>query len=283
MLKGSKRILAFLLITFGLMYLSHGLIYFVLEATTIEWDSFPLNLLGIIGGGAPAFAALFLVYRMYSEKEQKAYWDSVYLLKVPWIWWVVSLISPVLIGMAANIVYHGGWWYPNVSLEDIMAFPLALFVMVFAGGVEELGWRGILQNALSKRVNLVVTGLVIGVVWGIWHGPLFVIEVFAHYDYAFLTYMVFTIMYSLLLTLLVYKTKSVLLAIIMHASINASGTLGLGLPMEVHGAVLVLLLVLSIAFAVLIWFAELQDKVKTPNLLHDSQRHDQRFRDSPLL
>lgn len=64
MTKGIKRIIVFLLITFGLMYLSHGLIALLLETTSIEWDNFPFNILGIIGGGAPA---LFIVYKMYNE------------------------------------------------------------------------------------------------------------------------------------------------------------------------------------------------------------------------
>lgn len=269
MLKSPKRVLVFLFVTFGLMYLSHGFIYLLLETTSIPWDDFPFNLLGIIGGGAPAFAALFVVYKMYDKKEQRIYWDSVYLYKVPWVWWVVALASPIAIGILANVVYHGGWWYPNISMADVAAFPLALVAMIFAGGVEELGWRGILQDNLAKRSNLIVTGLVIGVLWGVWHGPLFMIDVFAHHDYAFLTYMLFTVMYSLLLTLLVYKTKSVLLAVLMHASINASGNLGFGLPMEVHGRLLALLIGLTVVIAGILHSVEKKDNrriTKTPPL-----------------
>ncbi len=54
-----KRLSAFLIITFVLMFASHGLIFLLLEHTGLGWNEFPLNALGIIGGGAPAFAALF--------------------------------------------------------------------------------------------------------------------------------------------------------------------------------------------------------------------------------
>lgn len=256
MSKSNRRIIVFLIVTFGLMYVSHGLIAFLLQATTIEWDNFPLNLLGIVGGGAPAFAALFVVYKMYNEEEKKAYWNHVYLFRVPWFWWVVALLSPLIIGVIANVVYHGGWWYPDLEMGDIIAFPLSFALMIFAGGVEELGWRGILQDTLSKKANLIVTGIVVGVLWGIWHGPLFLIDVFAHFNYVFSTYMLSVITYSLLLTLVVYKTKSVMLAILMHASINAFGNLGFGIPMKVHGGLLALFVVLIIVFAGTIYFAE---------------------------
>lgn len=256
MQKSIKRLVAFLVMTFGLMYVSHGLIYLLLEAGALEWGDAPLSLLGLIGGGAPAFAALFVVFRMYSPNEQKAFWERVYLFRVPGFWWLVALASPLAIGAAANFVYHGGSWRPETTAADIVSFPLTLLGMVFAGGAEELGWRGILQDILAKKISLVVTGLVIGVLWAIWHGPLFLIDVFAHYNYAFLTYLLFAVLYSLLLTFVVHQTRSVLLAIVFHASINASGHLGFGLPMVLHSGVLLLLVVLCLIAAGVLAFVD---------------------------
>ncbi|GAB2319506.1 type II CAAX endopeptidase family protein [Alkalibacterium sp. s-m-22] len=256
MSKRAKRITIFLLLTFALMFVSHGIIAYLLETTTIEWDNFPYNALGIIGGGAPAFAALFMVYVMYSDKEQKEFWKSVYHYKVEWLWWPISLLSPLVIGFIANLIYHGGWWAPEIEMGQIIAFPLAFGAMIFAGGVEELGWRGILQDNLSEKVSLPVTGIVIGVLWGVWHLPLFLIDVFAHYHYDFSTYLLTTIVYSLILTLIVYKTKSVLLAILMHAGINAFGNLGFGIPMVLDTGVIIYLLVLILLIAFPLYFLD---------------------------
>ena len=256
MSKNTKRIVVFLLVTFGLMYVSHGVIALLLETTLIEWDDFPLNLLWIIGGGGPAFAALFVVFKMYDEDERKAFWSRVTLFRAPWFWWVVALVSPLVIGVITNLVYHGGWWHPDLEMSAIITFPLTFALMIFAGGAEQLGWRGILQDTLSKRANLIVTGTVIGVLWGVWYGPLFLIDVFAHYDYAFSTYVLTTVVYSLLLTLVVYKTNSVLLAILMHAGMNAFADLGFGIPMQVHGGLIALLAVLIIMLAAVLYFVE---------------------------
>ncbi|SDB90566.1 CAAX protease self-immunity [Pelagirhabdus alkalitolerans] len=256
MTKNTKRIWLFLMLTFLLMYVSHGIIAYLLETTSIEWDDFPFNALGIIGGGAPAFAAIFMVHKMYTEKEKKDYWESVYRHKVNWIWWPISLLSPLLIGFVANIIHHGGWWNPEIEIGQLIAFPLAFGVMIFAGGMEELGWRGILQDNMSKKFSLPTIGVVIGLLWGVWHGPLFLIDVFAHYHYDFSTYLLTTIVYSLILTLIVHKTKSVLLAILLHAGINAFGNLGFGIPMEVNAGIIIYLIVLIFVMTFVLYLFE---------------------------
>ncbi len=256
MVERTRRIMVFLAATFGLMYITHGMIAFILARNLMEWDNFPLNILGIIGGGAPAFAALFVVYRMFDEREKEEYWRRVFLLRAPILWWVVTLLSPLVIGTIAQLIYHGGWWYPELKMGEIVTFPLMFFAMIFAGGAEEMGWRGILQEKLVGRVNLILIGLIIGVLWGIWHGPLFLIDVFAHYDYSFSVYMLTTIMYSMLLTLVVYKSRSVLLAILLHAGINAFGNLGFPIPMEVHNGVIVFIIGLSILLGVILYSVE---------------------------
>lgn len=145
-------------------------------------------------------------------------------------------------------------WAPEIEMGLIIAFPLAFGAMIFAGGVEELGWRGILQDNLSEKVSLPVIGIVIGVLWGVWHLPMFLIDVFAHYHYDFSTYLLTTIVYSLILTLIVYKTKSVLLAILMHAGIDAFGNLGFGIPMVLDTGVIIYLLVLILLIAFPLYF-----------------------------
>lgn len=47
-----------------------------------------------------------------------------------------------------------------------------LWNLLYALG-EELGWRGYLVPVLSRRLGLLGTGLVSGVIWAAWHFPLF--------------------------------------------------------------------------------------------------------------
>lgn len=252
MSKSNKKIVVFLFVTFGMMYISHGVIALLISIFSIEWGV-PLNLLSILGQASPALAALLVINKMCTKEEQNEYWKRVFLFKVPWFWWLVALASPLLVGLLANIVYHGRWFFPTLTMTDILAFPVIFGISIFAGGAEELGWRGILQDKLEPKINLISTGVIIGVLWGVWHAPLFLIRDLSHYDNAFFTYILSTVLFSLIMTLLVYKTKSVLLGILMHAGMNAFGRLGFRIPWEMNVALIVFFVVLIIIMSTILY------------------------------
>ena len=244
MQQNTKKILIlFLVITFALMYGSNGIIAILLNQG-VEFDSQPIQLLGLIGGAAPALAALYIVFKFYSKEDAQQYWRNVYRFKVAAYWWALVLLAPLLIGLIANLVVHRSFDFLSIGISDVIAFPIVFAVMIFAGGAEELGWRGIMQKRMQPSVYLPLTGMIIGILWGVWHLPLFLIEGFAHYDYHFLTYLLMTVLFSLIMTGIVYQTKSVGLAILFHAGINAFGNLGFGIPMLVNVWLLVFITVL---------------------------------------
>lgn len=76
--------------------------------------------------------------------------------------------------------------------------------------------------------SLTAIALATGLVWAVWHTPLFLIDEFAHANYAFVPYLLSTLVLSLFMTALVVRTGSIGLAVLMHASANAAGSLGVG-------------------------------------------------------
>lgn len=61
---------------------------------------------------------------------------------------------------------------------SVPAAPLPQYVLlfgvtlVFAGALEELGWRGFLQPRLQQRYSAVGSSVAIGVLWAVWHAPM---------------------------------------------------------------------------------------------------------------
>ena len=54
-----------------------------------------------------------------------------------------------------------------------MGPPYTLVILFLAPTFEELGWRGYGVDSIRSRCNLFTTTVLFGVLWGLWHVPLF--------------------------------------------------------------------------------------------------------------
>ena len=101
--------------------------------------------------------------------------------------------------------------------------PIGLVIGLIAGGLEELGWTGFATPRLLSHWSPLRTGLLLGVLWATWHG----LADFAGNSAAmgatwlpyFLVYwLVALTAYRVLMTFVYSRTRSLLLAMLMHAS-----------------------------------------------------------------
>lgn len=95
-----------------------------------------------------------------------------------------------------------------------------------AGFFEELGWTGFAIPKLRLKYNIINTGLIVGIVWGIWHFPLFMIKDPAGVIPLSLLLMVRLIThlpaFRILMTWVYDQTQSLLVIMLMHMSLTAS-------------------------------------------------------------
>jgi len=96
---------------------------------------------------------------------------------------------------------------------------------LFAFG-EEVGWRGLLLDELSKRMNWAESAMVIGIIWAAWHLPLILLF---GYNYprsrllGFLLYTVLCMIWSGILVILRRESLSIIHPSVMHGTINSLG------------------------------------------------------------
>jgi membrane protease YdiL (CAAX protease family) len=148
-------------------------------------------------------------------------------------WWAFALLFAVIPAVAALYLFSlfGG---PPVDWRGLgplySVVPMILMLTVFAGIGEEFGWRGFAMPRLQARYNALVSTIITGVLWGLWHIPLFLLEGTTQYEWrmdaglipAVLMYTVFTIAWSIQYTWVFNNTKgSVLLAAVLHGAGNA--------------------------------------------------------------
>ncbi|HEY8256974.1 MAG TPA: CPBP family intramembrane glutamic endopeptidase [Gemmatimonadales bacterium] len=95
---------------------------------------------------------------------------------VGWTWYAVALLPAlVMTAMALLLPLMSSEFRPAIlDANDKSGILLdALGPALLVGFLEEIGWTGFAVHHLRSRHSILVTGLIVGVVWGLWHFPLF--------------------------------------------------------------------------------------------------------------
>ncbi len=145
--------------------------------------------------------------------------NYLYLLLLPIVFVIVGIgIYDLFIGPIGKFDQNGFFTIPTILLAGLFAGPLG----------EELGWRGFLLPEFQKIFTNLKSALIIGIIWFIWHIPLFwapfgtLVSGSSLTILPILTYFLMLISLSIIITWLVISSRgSVLIAILFHLSINA--------------------------------------------------------------
>jgi membrane protease YdiL (CAAX protease family) len=115
-----------------------------------------------------------------------------------------------------------------VTTDDKVSLLLIGGVMgLVVGTFEELGWTGFAVPRLRPRYGVLATGLIVGLLWGAWHLPLFLGSVRSAGAFSpalYLSALLFSFLpaYRVLMVWVYDRTASLLVALLMHAPLAAS-------------------------------------------------------------
>lgn len=116
---------------------------------------------------------------------------------------------------------------------SILYMLLNLPLFIIGGGFEEIGWRGYLQPKLEKETGYLVSVLMVGVIWSIWHLPLWLISGTVQSALPFAAYTFLAIILSFSFSALYKYTQNIFLCIFSHAWFN--GCIGLAVYISSEG------------------------------------------------
>jgi uncharacterized protein len=199
----------------------------VLRSLGIFALPFPNMVLVIIGAHGPLAAAMTLTYKSDGWTAVRKFLRSGFDLRLGLIWWLVILSLPFLLAaLAVQINVAQSEFQPDTTLlsQPLLILPTFL-IMFFLGGSlqEEFGWRGFALPRLLENWNPAAASIILGVVWGLWHLPLFHIAGASQSFMRFEVFLALTIAFSFLFTWLYLKTKNNLFtALLLHTAINTS-------------------------------------------------------------
>lgn len=228
-------------------------------ALGVSFDSaagLALLLIGLVGPGA---AGVGFVYLVYGERGRADFWNRIkQVRRIGVRWFLVILLLPVAVTIVAGVVDvllggPGATWGEGVQEFGVnpLAILPALFFATLPPILEELGWRGYALDRLQMNRSALSASLILGVVWALWHLPLFFIEgSFQREEVGFATmgfwlFMIGIVALSVTFTWVYNHTsRSILGIILLHGWVNfVSETIEVGdLSYYTHWVLLAVLL-----------------------------------------
>ena len=195
-------------------------------ASNPDLRSSPFMLLQVLGNFGPAIAAVLLWIFSGKRTELRDAFRRLLPHRASLIWYIVVLLLPVGMLLPGFIVYAllGG----NTADFSILGLLLLFVSAIFISGLgEEIGWRGYALTRLQMTKSPLISSLIVGAFWGLWHLPII-------YWYSHQTGLLFLVEFGLYVLLLVafsvvftwvYNAtdKSLWFLVLMHAAFTASG------------------------------------------------------------
>ncbi len=188
----------------------------------------------IIGAFAPLLAAITLIARDGGWKGIKSFFGRALDFHIKPVYLVLALVLPLVVHVIAHYLALAlgldvaQTLFPSeISVSPvILAIPYFFLMLVIGGGQEEFGWRGYAQEPLQEKIGVIPASLVIGVIWGIWHLPLWFMAGDLHSAYSFLAFVMMTTSISLMYAWL-YNSSGKKLVVVMffHAMNNTAAPL----------------------------------------------------------
>ncbi|WP_017577126.1 CPBP family intramembrane glutamic endopeptidase [Nocardiopsis kunsanensis] len=140
---------------------------------------------------------------------------------VPYL--IGSLALVAIAATAALPVYTGSVQLDEAGLRAaLVTVPVQFLVIALAGGGnEELGWRGFAQPRLQGALSPLGANVVLGIIWAVWHAPLFVLAGTIQSQMSFPAYTVLCVGLTIVLAHVFNSARGgVLAAVLVHAGVN---------------------------------------------------------------
>lgn len=216
MILNRRQTICFLMLTFLLIIFSNGIILIANQFGFLVFGTPFGMLLYVIGSMSPAISSFVCLKRMGLISNLKEFAQTVFNIKQKPIYYVLVIVF-LVVEYSFPAVFLG----KNSGATWYVAF--LMFVPCIAdGGLEELGWRYILQPTLENKFSFFVATLITALIWAVWHVPQFFIEGSGQDNMAsFGVFLIMILGVSFMLATIYHISKSIWLCIMCHASFNA--------------------------------------------------------------
>ena len=183
---------------------------------------------GAARGYTPALAAVVTALALSGRQGLRALWKRVAQWRVAPRLYALALLLPLgasLVAlMGARLLGTDAPFVPASIPFPKLALMFIFFAIVDGPLGEEIGWRGFLLPKLLERLGPLTASLVVGIVWYLWHLPLYLAtDRFAMTVAFLLGYLVQSVAWSFLHTWFFQRSGgSAFLSVFLHTAGNYS-------------------------------------------------------------
>jgi len=223
-------LLAYYLLTFALSWGGFVLVVGPGSLVNTNWEAegafLPAVMVMLAG---PSIAGLLLTGLVEGRAGYRDVFSRLGKWRVGIRWYAIAILPAPIV--AAGILFVLSLTSPLLMTGNKTAVVLGGLGAAMTTILEEIGWTGFAVPRLRRRHSVPVTGLIVGVLWGLWH---FLQQIFVSGTYTggisfpvFLMLSVFAAVASLtayrVLMVWVYdRTGSLLVTTLMHGMLTAS-------------------------------------------------------------
>ena len=245
----------------------------------------PFLFLYLITVAGPIISGVLLTGLYHGKKGYQDLFSRLFKWRIPVKWYAIALLIfpltvflPLLILSLFSPVFMPGIFDTGTHpIASAFGLPggdkgtLVLFVFIlglFNGFVEEVGWTGFVTPLLSLKQNIIKAGINLGIMWGLWH----LLSNYLGSDSGaegvslllYLLIMLFSFLppFRILMIWVYRPTGSLLLAVLMHASLNMFWMLSMPLSLTGKERMVWYLLWAAVLWSIVIIISVVSNKKK---------------------
>jgi uncharacterized protein len=182
----------------------------------------------------PSVAGILLTGVLYGKAGLREFLSRLFRWRVSVRSYAIAILTiPLVLTVTLfGLALGSPAFLPGILVSDDKGSLLLTGIVIglAAGIFEELGWTGFAVPVLRQRYGVLATGLIVGFLWGAWH---YLVAFWSSGDSTsafsmalFLPHFVFYVavlpVYRVLMVWVNDRTQSLLVAMLMHATLTAS-------------------------------------------------------------
>lgn len=229
--QSKKGLLHFLLTAYGLFW-GIAAIVLVLVGTgalniSLEGDSPFLSGIKILFSWTPTIAVLIHLKKLFPDTTVKGLVNKLFHQSIHWklvlliigIQGLLNVVAGLFIAAYDKVSFMSQWQFSFSVMINA-----ALMSLLTGASGEECGWRGYLQPHFMEKKGCIHSCILVGLVWGFWHIPLWLISGYSGVGLLLycLQFMVCVIDWSIIMGILYCWNRNLFIPMFFHFMVNFS-------------------------------------------------------------